>query len=106
VDLHTVEWCFTGHYCKNFQVDKSIITQPSASVNAALAEPKAFSFKVYKAKDFANDFTVFSSKFDSNLQAPTSLLLKAANICFVFHLPNFIWVVFTTEFSMPNGNAM
>ena len=21
VNLHTIEWCFVGHYCKNFQVD-------------------------------------------------------------------------------------
>ena len=90
VDLHTVEWCFAGRYCKNFQVDKPINTQPSASVRAASAEPKTCSSKVHKAKGFADDLTVISSKVDSHQQALTSLVLKAADICFEFQPPKCI----------------
>ena len=113
VDLHTVEWCFTGHYRKNFRVDKPINTQPSASVRAAFVEPKTCSSNVHKAKGFADYLTVISSKVDLHLQALTSLLMKAADICFEFQPHKCIslnfnghLVVPTTEFSMSNGNTI
>ena len=113
MDLHTVEWCFANRYRKNFQVDKPINTQPSASVRAASAEPKTCSSKVHKAKGFAHDFTVISSKVDLHQQALTSLVLKAADICFEFQPPKCVSLHFndhrvvpTTEFSESTGNTV
>ena len=100
---------FAGRYHKNFRVDKPINTQHSASVSEPSAEPKTF----HKAKGFADDLTIISSKADSHQQALISLALKAADICFEFQPPKCVSlhfnghrVVSTTEFSMSIGNTI
>ena len=67
----------------------------------------------HKAKNFADDLTVNSSKFDSHQQALTSLVLKVADICFEFQPPKRVSLHFnghrvvpTTEFSMSTGNTI
>ena len=71
------------------------------------------SSKVHKAKDFADDLTLISSKVDFHQHSPTSLVLKAADICFVFQPSKCVSLHFnghrvvpTTEFSMSNGNTI
>ena len=68
---------------------------------------------MHKAKGFADDLTVISSKVDSHQQALTSLVLKAADIYFEFQPSKCISLRFnghhvmpTTEFSMSTGNTI
>ena len=56
------------------------------SVCAASAKPMTCSSKVHKAKDFANDLTLISSKVDSHQHSPTSLVLKAADRVSTFQM--------------------
>jgi len=113
VDLRSTEWCFAGRYRKNYRADKPVNTIPSASVRAASAEVKFCSTKVHKAKGFADDLTVISNRVDLHQQALTSLVLKAADICFEFQPPKCVSLHFnghrvvpTTEFSMSDGKTI
>jgi len=79
-------------------------------VRAASTETKSCFTKVHKAKCFADDLTVISNTVDLHQQALTSLVLKAADICFEFQPLKCVSLHFngdrvvpTTEFSMSNS---